>query len=136
MARRVNGQRSHHATADLGKHIVDSGTGQTQQTCGQADAGQQGNGSQRRAALLEDDGELHPTEGAVAIGGGHGEFAPAKVDDRLPHGAPALRIRHRLPSDRRRALGAQDVTHAVTQRQLTRIQSDVHKAPNIIKIVN
>ena len=77
---------------------------------------------------------MRPKE--LVAGAGHGEFGPAKVDDRLPHRAPALRIGHRLSRDCRRALGAQDVTHAVAQRQLTRIQSDVHKAPNIIKIVN
>ena len=136
MARWVNSQCGHHTAADLGQHIVDGGTGQTEQTRGQADAGQQRNGRQRRAAFFEDNGEIHPAEGAVAIGGGHGEVAPAEVDDRLPDRAPAIGIRHGLPRGRRRALGTQDVTHAVAQRQLTRIQSDVHKAPNIIKIVN
>ena len=35
-----------------------------------------------------------------------------------------------------RALGTQDVAYGVAQRQLLRIQSDIHKTPNIIKIVN
>ena len=134
MAGRVNGQRRHGAATDLGQHVVNSRAGDTKNTCGQTGAGQQRNGRNRRTAFLEDDGEFHTTEGA--IDGRHGEFGPAKVDDRLPHRAPALRIGDRLSRDGRRALGAQDVSHAVAQRQLTRIQSDVHKAPNIIKIVN
>ena len=133
---RMNGQRGHDAAADVGQHVVDSGTGDTQHACGQTDTGQQRNGGDGRAAFLENNGEIDAAEGAVAVGGGDGEFGPAEVDDRLPHGAPALGISHRLPGDCRRALGAQDVAHAVTQRQLTGIQSDVHKAPNIVKIVN
>ncbi len=135
-AGRMNGQCGHDTAADLAQHVSDSGAGETQHARGQTDAGQQRNGRDRRAALLENHGEIQATERVVAVGAGDGEFGPAEVDDRLPHRPPALGIRHRLPRDCRRALGAQDVTHAVTQRQLTRIQSDVHKAPNIIKIVN
>ncbi len=136
IAGRMNGQRSDDATTDVGQHIGDGGTGQTQQTRGQADAGQQRDRRQGRTALLEDHAQVHPAERFVAVGAGHGEFGPAEVDDRLPHRAPALRVRHGLSRDRRRAFGAQDVTHAVAQRQLSGIQSDVHKAPNIVKIVN
>jgi hypothetical protein len=136
MTGRVNGEGRHDAAADVGQHVVGSGARDTQHAGGQTDAGQQWNRRDGRTTFLQNNGEIHAAEGAVAVAGGRREFGPAEVDDHLPHRPPALRIRHGLPPDRGRALGAQDVTHAVTQRQLTRIQSDVHKAPNIIKIVN
>jgi hypothetical protein len=134
IARWLHGQRGHHAGADIGQHVGHAGTGGPQQSRGQADAGQQRHGRECRTALLEDHGQVHPAEWAVVVG--LGEFGPAEVDDRLPHRAPALRIRHGLSRGRGRAFGAQDVAHAVAQRQLSGIQSDVHKAPNIVKIVN
>ena len=126
----------HDPAADGIQHLANRGAGDTQDTRSQTDAGQQGDGGDGGTAFLENDREIDAAEGAVTTLGGQGEFGPAQVDDRLPHGPPAFRIGHRLPGDSGRALGAQDVSHAVTQRQLTGIQSDVHKAPNIIKIVN
>ena len=89
MARWVNGQCGHHTAADLGQHIVDSRTRQTQQTRGQTDAGQQRNGRERRAALLEDHGELDRPKELSRSAAGTASSRPAEVDDRLPHRAPA-----------------------------------------------
>ncbi len=132
----MNGQRGHDAAADITHYISDSAARKTQHARSHTDAGQQRNGRDRRAALLENDDEIQAAESVVAVGGRDSELGPAEIDHRLPQRPPALGISHRLSRDCRRALGAQDVTNAVTQRQLTRIQSDVHKAPNIIKIVN
>ena len=119
IARRMNSQRGDDATADLGQHISDGGTGRTQQTRGQADAGQQRDGRQGRTTFLEDNAQVHRPNGLSPSAPGPASSVQPRSTTVFHTVRQRSGIRHGLPSDCRRAFGAQDVTHAVAQRQLS-----------------
>ena len=127
-------QGGDHTAGDVGEHWLNGRAAGTQNTRGQTDTAQQWDGRDGGAAFLENHRQFDGSE--VASGVRCRKFRPAQVDDRLPQRAPAFRIHHRLAGGVGLALGAQDVAHGVAQRQLLRSQSDIHKTPNIIKIVN
>ena len=83
----VHGKGGHDTAGDIGQYRVEPTS--AQYTRGQTDAAQQRNWGQRRTAFFENHDQL---DRSVVAGVRGGEFGPAQIDDRLPQGAPALRI--------------------------------------------
>ena len=131
-------QRGDDAGGDVGQcgghALVAARVDRPQHTCGQTDTAQQRDRCNGGAALLEDHRQLDGTEFRGGIG--RRQFCPPQIDDGLPQGAPAFWVVDGLAGGIGWTLGAQDAAHRVAQRQLLRSQTNIHKTPNIIKIVN